>query len=517
MILIASAAYVTSEFQVEVGELPPAMLPIGNKRLYEHQIAILKKEFPGEKIFISLPSTYIQDEKSIIFFGSNNVEVIHIPEALTLSNSILYAINYIGLFNENFKVLYGDTFIRNFPKKNNALGVAKSYDLYTWEKEIEKIDSDDQNIWCGYFSFSNVKLLIKSILEGKDNFIEAIKIYDKNSKLERLYINQWYDLGHVNTYFRARSSLTTERSFNSLEISNRIVKKSSLNDNHKIAAELNWFKSVPPKIKKYIPQLIDYSIEDDNTYYCLEYLPYLPLNEIFVHSELPLVFWKKNFQYFSDLIKDLKLNYEQDQLIKVRSDFSSLIIDKTIKRMKNIDFSLNSPIIINDENKGSLLEIYESCIKLINLYETVFGIMHGDLCLSNILYDSRSDALKIIDPRALDFDSRFTLFGDLRYDVAKFTHSILGLYDNIISGDYNLIDCGDNNYIFEIYINIKIKRIQQYYIENFTNLFKMNLKDILPIVVLLFISMIPLHYEDKKRQLAFYLNAARTFSLLKDL
>ena len=33
MILIASGAYVIAEFQVELGKIPPCLLPIGNKKL----------------------------------------------------------------------------------------------------------------------------------------------------------------------------------------------------------------------------------------------------------------------------------------------------------------------------------------------------------------------------------------------------------------------------------------------------------------------------------------------------
>ena len=64
------------------------------------------------------------------------------------------------------------------------------------------------------------------------------------------------------------------------------------------------------------------------------------------------------------------------------------------------------------------------------LAENVQGcIVHGDLCLSNILYDLRSRICKLLDPRG-SFGAA-GIYGDPRYDVAKLYHSIYGLYDFI--------------------------------------------------------------------------------------
>ncbi len=49
MILINSAAYVNDDLRAEFGLLPPCFLPLGNRRLYHHQIESLRKAFPEEK------------------------------------------------------------------------------------------------------------------------------------------------------------------------------------------------------------------------------------------------------------------------------------------------------------------------------------------------------------------------------------------------------------------------------------------------------------------------------------
>lgn len=55
MYLITSAAMVASELQSEFGPLPPCFLPVGNKRLFHHQLALIPA---GERTIITLPEGF---------------------------------------------------------------------------------------------------------------------------------------------------------------------------------------------------------------------------------------------------------------------------------------------------------------------------------------------------------------------------------------------------------------------------------------------------------------------------
>ena len=102
----------------------------------------------------------------------------------------------------------------------------------------------------------------------------------------------WFDLGHVNTYFNSRSKITTQRSFNNITVEDGVVYKSG-SPSKKIEAEENWLKSVPVAIKKYTPNILDSGInEAGSIFYATEYLPCMPLNELFVHGRNNLSFWK---------------------------------------------------------------------------------------------------------------------------------------------------------------------------------------------------------------------------------
>ena len=47
-----------------------------------------------------------------------------------------------------------------------------------------------------------------------------------------------------------------------------------------------------------------------------------------------------------------------------------------------------------------------------------------------------NQTIKIIDPRGHDHNGKNTIYGDLRYDLSKLTHSLIGPYDFIIAGRY---------------------------------------------------------------------------------
>ncbi|WP_252204469.1 hypothetical protein [Campylobacter vulpis] len=54
MLLITSAKYSSADFTLEFGKIVPSFLPLGNKRLYEHQAKLFQKE----KIVLSLPENF---------------------------------------------------------------------------------------------------------------------------------------------------------------------------------------------------------------------------------------------------------------------------------------------------------------------------------------------------------------------------------------------------------------------------------------------------------------------------
>jgi hypothetical protein len=106
------------------------------------------------------------------------------------------------------------------------------------------------------------------------------------------------------------------------------------------------------------------------------------------------------------------------------------------------------------------------------------------------------------------------LAGDIRYEIAKLYHSLIGGYDYIIANRF-LIE--EESLKFYLDDNAKIDRLGKKFETLVLDRFlPISLNEILAINVLLFISMVPLHSDNKKRQEAFLLNSKRLYQLLTD-
>ncbi len=136
--------------------------------------------------------------------------------------------------------------------------------------------------------------------------------------------------------------------------------------------------------------------------------------------------------------------------------------------------------------------------------------MHGDLCFSNILYDSRSQRIKVIDPRGINSLNEMTFYGDQKYDLAKLAHSVLGMYDFIIAGRYQIKRNNKNNEVIEFELDERLRNIQRLFVDR-VFIDHVSVREIMPLVVLLFLSMLPLHSDRADRQKAMLLNAIRIY------
>lgn len=518
MFLITSSAYVIQEFQAELGKIPPCMLPIGNVKLFEQQINEIKKIYPNEQIYISLPESYkiSQNEQNIINKLSFT-EIITVPDTFSLSEAISFVLNLIDYNkDETLKILYGDTLIKDIPNNlpKDYIGTSEVEDNYNW-KYVNN-DSEDHTIWCGFYSFSQIKLLLKSLALHRMDFIQAIEYYKNNFTTEFFPFSQWFDLGHVNTYFKTRAFITTQRAFNELNIKDGVLKKTGT-PSIKIQAEAFWFNNIPTTHKVYTPQLIEHGQYKENYFYSLEFLPNMPLNELFVHGKIGTNEWRSIFKKINTFLNINDVNLSDNIKKEIDISINHLYTTKMYNRLndyceaKHIDPNL--PNYYNGKNLPSLNEITQSCIDNLKLEPIHYSIMHGDLCLSNILLDSRAGRIKVIDPRGLTNSGEFSIYGDKNYDLAKLSHSIIGLYDYIIAGRASIKNKNTPNVEIVFDIDYRITKIQELFISEFIPHEKQPV--IFSLMTLLFISMLPLHADRPERQELMLLNALRLYTKAK--
>lgn len=526
MFLIMSAAYIEQELQSEFGMIPPTFLPVGNKPLYIHQLEGLNAE---EHVVLSLPQGFEIGNVDKSYLDNSGVELLWLPEGLTLGESIMYAINLIEIQSgEPLHLLHGDTLIKDLPTGSDVIGISEVEDAYDWavykplENDIFQVERgyDNAREWVanGYFSFSSPKLLVRKLIEEKFSFIDAINSYNVQHKLDVSRVDSWLDFGHIHTYYRSKTAMTTQRAFNQMHISSSAVTKCSVKS-EKMMAEANWFQRLPPKLKVFTPQLLSVfePQKDQLGGYQIEYKHLTALNELFVFGRLPVFVWRR---IINACLLFLDSCYaEKNNNAELAANIDDLLSKKTVIRLacwskdKNID--LDRQWTFNGSKLPSINEIINRIEKYLPNGKSS-SWYHGDLCFSNILYDFRTSNVKVIDPRGLTPDAILSPFGDITYDIAKLSHSIIGRYDSIIAGYFHLVW---KPYFIDFSIESQgcTDKVESYFTDLMLQRYGFKEESLLAMQIHLFFSMLPLHSDNPKRQNALAANAFRLFVRLESI
>jgi len=104
-----------------------------------------------------------------------------------------------------------------------------------------------------------------------------------------------------------------------------------------------------------------------------------------------------------------------------------------------------------------------------------------------------------------------TVYGDIRYDMAKIAHSVYGLYDFIISGIVRADMSQDYKIDFNPVLTSRISMVQDVFARLSVGGVHLRSRQIQAITILLFLSMLPLHAEDERRQNTLLANAFRLY------
>lgn len=524
--LITSGAYANDEITSDFGLLPTSFLPVGHKRLLELQIKLIEN-FVGKK-FISLPDNYKLLHRDRDFIFENDIKIHWTNSNLSLSQSILSFINALDLNGHSrLFILHGDTLFENIKFESDLLSFGTTDMFYKWGDLIDfQSNSSEANfnkkVLSGYFSFSNIPLL-KNELNKSNSFELALKGYHNKIPFNLVEGEGWLDFGHSNLYYRSKRKLNVTRSFNKAVVENNHIRKESIAV-EKIKREYRWFKEAPESISNYLPQVWGFNQEQEKASYVIEFIGAPTLQEKFVFGNLPDYVYFKIVDHVFDFINKCKsfISPIKDK-INVFDNLKNLYIEKTKSRIKDfIDqsgFNSKQNIIINGVKYPALNDFVLEVINVLersisdNQNSNKLTLMHGDLCFSNILFDSRSNNIKIIDPRGSltkNLDDSNIIYGDYRYDLAKLGHSLVGNYDFIVSGFYDLkFDSSLSNFEFIIQSSKREELVAYFFSKaNSIGVTKEFLK---ASITNLFLSMLPLHNEDTDRQLALMLNAYKIY------
>ncbi|MGN1223070.1 MAG: sugar phosphate nucleotidyltransferase [Christensenellales bacterium] len=374
---------------------------------------------------------------------------------------------------------------------------------------------------AGVFYFRDYHLLktalnrFYSTVNGEYDLSALLKYYNSKEKFKAIKVENWSNSKELSCYVEALRSNLNGRCFNSFVVDEfGIMEKTSTEP--KLKTEMAWYDEISKSDVSFLcPHYLYGTTKEENLYsYKLEFMEYLSLAEYFVYYPIPTNTW---IYIIKMLIKTASRlwtckNVPQDFNIKERA--KKMYIDKTFDRIAKWDrqdlLDLEEVIINGKKYIGA-----RKCLELLNKRlnnlvensEKYVGVIHGDMCMSNILYAPKSSIFKLIDPRG-DFGGP-TIFGDIRYDIAKLRHNYHGMYDYITSDLFNIKQINKNTFNYSFYTNEipeYLKFDQIFVNQNF------DIDDIELIEGLLFISMIPLHRDKPLRQLMFFLTALKCFN-----
>jgi hypothetical protein len=446
-VFVLSNKPVIEDLRLIFGTIVPLELPVGNKKLID---LIYQK--------------YHETCKEIIFFspkifGRHNYN-FHTSDTEVSSISFFEILKHIVSTVKDerpFIVLAGDTLI-DLDISTLADGVYVGANKYNYNWDIElKTGLPIVGLFC-FRSLKNKELLLQApSLQEYLNALphELIHILDESS---------WKDFGHLRTYYKNRIDYLETRSFNALNYEGEFLLKSSDNLD-KLSCEYRWLNFFQEKYPQNIPTVSPFLKDGVFNGYYVRYLNMNTFSEIFVFGQLE----SSQISHYLNLCKNF--------LQKLRRTSSECYFEGEfyLQKIQQRRFD----IINFDESAG---EIIDFLISFFTTHEFSNIVWHGDFCFSNILYDVINDDIVVIDPRACDSKTNFSLCGPLWYDEAKLAHSFVYGYDQII---YNLSIPS----LEEINNNLSL----------FIKIFNVDETTLKIIALQLFITMIPLHIENEDR------------------
>ncbi len=526
--LIMSGAVVGQELAAEFGPLPPSLLPVGVRRLYELQAEALrpsKKKKAAQNLWLVLPETFALSPYDGAWLAEAGIQVLQIPTGLTLGEAIVYALNSIGVGDTPLHILHGDTLIDAPPL--DALDVivtAERPNDYSWaEAEIDEdgrirslatVSAGERGqgrpVVAGYFALGSSLEFLRALTRMRGDFIGALNHYLAVRPVTAETARNWLDFGHLQTFFQSRLAVTTARGFNNLVVDGVTVRKSS-RDKLKMWAEASWYQAVPMEVQIYSARLLDVGSDGDVGYYQTQY-EYLPvLSELFVFGALGQQSWVRVLAHCEDFLRCCAGLHRTDP---PDLDLRTFTAGKTTERLQEFarqsGFDIDQPLTYAGQPCPSLSAMAERLAQITPTErDRPAAIVHGDFCFSNILYDSRTRRIRVIDPRGL-IGGKASIYGDLRYDLAKLAHSIVGRYDQIVAGRYRVQAAGT-----DYSLQFEDNPAQAWLQAGLGDLVVDGCNGLDPavraVMTGLFLSMLPLHADRPDRQQAFLANAMRLF------
>lgn len=295
-----------------------------------------------------------------------------------------------------------------------------------------EVDADDAPT---FLSRDNaVSLLSQNDGEARRRFLRSLEA----SSLRVGNQARFTDISEISAFLIFMSGATEARHFNSLTQTGGVFRKNSRNK-AKMRAEYRFFHIADEEMKRFLQATFGFAEDAESASYAMEHLSVPDAAMQIVHKTFTEVTFNRFMECFFAFVDSR--GKSQIGAAEVRQIGQRDIIDKLDARVaqlletaagRQLDrwFEISGP-------HGSLPVMVDRCRTLLNegLARSpidYLALSHGDPCFSNILYNAEINLFRLIDPRGAE--TREAAFMHPLYDIAKFSHSVLGGYDFVNGG-----------------------------------------------------------------------------------
>lgn len=320
------------------------------------------------------------------------------------------------------------------------------------------------------------------------------------------------DLRQPDAFIDFINGATESRHFNAIRIDRHVFSKTST-DRDKMAREYAFFGLAPERMKPFLITSFDFFDDGARAGYSTERLAVPDAALQLIHR----AFDEGSFgalveTFFAFLAARPVKPMEREGVRAVARD---AILGKMHQRL---DLLLTTApgrrldaLLVEAGPYGGIASMRERAAALIEAAiardpSDALAFGHGDPCLSNILFDRRTRLFRLIDPRGARNEAEAWMHP--LYDLAKFSHSVLGGYDFV------------NNDLFECSLDAELKFVLRLHDDgppaSFRAILERHLAETgldLGIVrayeLSLFMSMMPLHIDHPRKLAGFAMLAAR--------
>jgi len=551
LVLLPSAKLIPLELQNEFGKIPSAMIPLDSRPAVHYIYEYYKKE--GFDFLVAVHDMadevikYCNEHENIM------ASIVDVGDTRNLGTTTLIALESLKQLPDYLIINFADTFTGDKLIDGDFIFHHKQEDVYRWttfqindcgkiinirDKGIDKNNTtESQFVFVGIFGVSDpqkfVDFIRSALLSANgaqselDPFYVGLCDYYNSlhkSKITFYPVKHWWDFGHLDTYYETKRKISNNfRYFNNMKVDNGrgIIQKSSKNSK-KLKEEIEWYLKLPSGLQYMAPRIFNYNLSFEEPSVKMEFYGYPALNDMYLYGNHNIGVWNHIFDAIENIISDMsEYVLEPIESVAILASMKSMYEVKTKLRLKKIisdkrfeQFFYNQ-ITINGKRLlglNQIMDLLPDVINKVNLYDlSRFSIIHGDLCLSNILYDQRNRIVRVVDPRG-GFGS-YDIYGDPRYDIAKLCHSIEGDYDFLVNSLFSLRQ-NQKGLNFKVHIQNKHKAIKTLFRKRLIEKWQVNYTQIKLIESLLFLSMVPLHADKYNSQIAFIARGLELFTAI---